>query len=226
MKVINLNNIRIHPSILAADFSNLGDQVRDAESCGADGLHIDIMDGHFVDPITFGPMILENLRNISDLHFDVHLMVENPAKYFSDLVGFGADSITVHYEACESLPEVLDILNGLNVETSVAINPQTKVETLFPYLSRIDRALVMSVNPGYGGQSFIETTLDKISLLKEDINREILNVDIQVDGGINEETAGRVVSAGADILVAGSAVFNKGFTVCHGLNSIRRHCEV
>ena len=222
MKAIILNNVRIYPSILTADFSKLGDQFREAESCGADGIHIDIMDGHFVEPITFGPLILESLREITSLDFDVHMMVENPSKYFDELVNCGADSITVHYEACQSLTEILGLLEQLDVRTSVAINPQTDVDDLFPYLNRMDQAVVMSVNPGYGGQAFIDDTLGKISSLKQYIEDHSLNVDIQVDGGINERTAREAVLSGADILVAGSAVFNQKFSVCDGIKSIRR----
>ena len=222
MKVTNLSEIKIYPSILAADFANLGRQVREAESCGADGLHIDIMDGHFVEPITFGPIILEHLRQISDLHFDVHMMVENPSKYFGELVDCGANSLTVHYEACESILEILNLLDQFDIETSVAINPETEVDNLLPYLSKIDRVLVMSVNPGYGGQSFIESTLDKISCLRKYIGQNSLNVKIQVDGGINKDTVKNVVASGADIVVVGSAIFNKDFPVCDGIKAIRK----
>ena len=226
MKAIVLNKVRIHPSILTADFSKLGEQFREAESCGADGIHIDIMDGHFVEPITFGPLILQNLREITSLDFDVHMMVENPSKYFDDLVNVGADSITIHYEACESLTEILGLLEQLDVRTSVAINPQTNVDELFPYLNRMDQAVVMSVNPGYGGQTFIEDTLEKISSLKQYIEDHSFDVDIQVDGGINERTARKAVLSGADILVAGSAVFNQNFSVCDGIKAIRHQIRV
>lgn len=199
--------IKIAASILASDFARLGEQVREAEAGGADYIHVDVMDGHFVPNITLGPLVVQAIRPVTSLPLDVHLMIEAPERYVEDFATAGADIITVQQEACIHLHRVVELIKGFKKKAGVAINPATPVLMLEEILPFIDQVLVMTVNPGFGGQSFIETMPRKIAAMRQMIDSRGLNIEVEVDGGINPETAPRVVSAGARILVAGSAVF-------------------
>jgi len=196
------------PSILSSDFANLGRDVKACEDAGAQYIHFDVMDGHFVPPITFGADVLKAIRGVTDAVLDVHLMVENPEDMILDFANAGADIITVHAEACTHLDRVVHMIKDAHVMAGVAINPATSVETLRYILPDLDMVLLMSVNPGYGGQSFIPYTYDKITDLKRMIDERHLKTDIEVDGGIKLNNVEDVMAAGANIIVAGSAVFN------------------
>jgi len=199
--------VKLAPSILSADFSRLGEQVARVEQAGVEYLHIDVMDGHFVPNITIGPLVVEALRPESKLVFDVHLMIENPDNYVEQFVKAGADIVGIHVEAAHHLHRSVQLIKSLGVRASVSLNPATPLSTIEYILQDVDMVLIMSVNPGFGGQKFIPNVLPKISALRSMIKERGLNVDIQVDGGINPGTAGRVVAAGANVLVAGSAIF-------------------
>lgn len=199
--------IKLAPSILSADFSNLLEDVKKVENAGCEYLHIDVMDGHFVPNITIGPLVVESLRKHSNMVFDTHLMIENPDNYIEAFAKAGSDLIVVHQEACKHLHRTIQGIKNLNVKAGVALNPATPVETIKHVLKDLDMVLIMTVNPGFGGQSFIEGMLDKIKELRSMIKDMGLEVDIQVDGGIKEENIHKVVEAGANIIVAGSAIF-------------------
>jgi len=205
---MNNNRFRIYPSILTADLGKLENQIVTAEENGVDGFHIDVMDGQFVPPITFGPIIISHIRKITKLPIDIHMMVIDPDRYFDELIDAGADSISIHYESTPDFDNTINKLTSLNVESSVAINPNTSLTTVQSYLAEINQLLIMSVNPGYGGQKFIPSSINKIEAAKSLIDQLNLSTKIQVDGGINSNTISNVFTAGADIVVAGSAIYN------------------
>jgi ribulose-phosphate 3-epimerase len=202
--------IKIAPSILSADFTRLGDEIRAAEAAGADMLHIDVMDGHFVPNITIGPMVVEGIRKVTKLPLDVHLMISDPDKYLRDFAGAGADYLTVHAEATVHLNRILQCIKESGIKAGVSLNPATPVCALDYALADADLVLVMSVNPGFGGQAFIPSALDKIKALKGAIKKKGLATLISVDGGVKPDNAVSIVEAGADILVMGSAFFRSG----------------
>lgn len=200
--------LKIAPSILAADFSKLAEEVKCVDSLGADYIHIDVMDGHFVPNITLGPGIVKYLRPHTELPFDVHLMIENPDQYIKDFKEAGADIITVHVEACRHLHRTLQLIKQYEMQCGVVLNPHTPLEMIKHVLQEVDWILIMSVNPGFGGQTFIPDSLNKIATLNQWRQEQNLSYVIEVDGGVNEETARLCEEAGADVVVAGSAVFN------------------
>jgi len=213
--------IKLAPSILSADFSRLGEQVVEATKAGADYIHIDVMDGHFVPQITIGAPVVAAIRRWTNLPLDVHLMIEAPERQVNQFADAGADIITVHIETCPNIHQIVQTIKELGIKAGVSLNPGTSIDTLKEILSFLDLVLVMSVNPGFGGQPFIEDTLDKIARLRVELDRRSLAAELEVDGGINTETAPKVVRAGARVLVAGSAVFNSGQTVKEALAKIR-----
>ena len=200
--------IKISPSILSADFSRLGEDVQAVDRAGADYIHIDVMDGHFVPNITIGPLVVDALRKVTDKPLDVHLMIENPDLYIADFAKAGADIITVHQEAVPHLHRTVQLIKSLGKKAGVSLNPATPVETLDVVLDDLDLVLIMSVNPGFGGQSFIPSALGKIRALRQRITQRGLATELEVDGGVKLDNIREVVAAGADVLVAGSAVFN------------------
>jgi ribulose-phosphate 3-epimerase len=200
--------VRVAPSILSADFGCLLDEVKRMEDAGADWLHIDVMDGHFVPNITMGPLVVKALSGRVSLFLDVHLMVENPGNFLGDFYNAGAQMLTVHAEACTHLHRVVQSIKEMGCKVGVALNPSTPLNCLEYVLDELDLVLIMSVNPGFGGQEFIYAVLPKIKALAEEKRRRGLSLDIQVDGGINESTYKLVLEAGAEVLVAGSALFN------------------
>jgi ribulose-phosphate 3-epimerase len=199
--------VKIAPSILSADFSHLEEEIKKVEKAGADLIHIDVMDGHFVPNITIGPLVVKACRQVTKLPLDVHLMIENPEKFIPDFAKAGADIITIHVEAAKSLVEDIELIKQYDVKPGVVINPATPVEKVFSVLDKVAMVLLMSVNPGFEGQKFIPEVLDKIKQLRLLVVSRKLSVDIEVDGGINLITAKEVIKAGANVLVAGSAIF-------------------
>lgn len=197
----------IAPSILSADFTILGDEIRNVEAAGADWIHIDVMDGHFVPNITMGPMVVAAVKKVATLPLDVHLMIEAPDQFISDFAKAGADLIAVHVETCPHLNRTVDLIRSLNCRAGVVLNPATPLSSIDWILEYVDFVLLMSVNPGFGGQSFIENTIEKITRLRRRIEEKGLATLIQVDGGVNASTIHRISTAGADVFVAGSAIF-------------------
>lgn len=209
--------IKIAPSILSANFGHLETEIKKAEAGGADLIHIDVMDGHFVPNITIGPLVVKACRKITRLPLDVHLMIENPHLYIPSFAAAGADIITFHIEASKTIEKDIKLISQSGATPGLVINPSTPAETLFPYLDKIGMVLVMSVNPGFEGQAFMKEALPKIRALRQKTRTlHLESVDIEVDGGINLETAGAAIAAGANVLVAGSAIFysdNYGQTI-------------
>jgi len=201
--------VRIAPSILSADFACLGDQVRAVERAGADWIHIDVMDGHFVPNITVGPLVVEAVRRTTDLPLDVHLMITEPERYIAPFVKAGADIVSVQVETCPHLHRTLQQIRGAGARASVVLNPSTPAVAIEPVLGNLDQLLVMTVNPGFGGQEFIESMLPKIETLRRWIDERGLAIALEVDGGISPKTIGRARRAGANVFVAGAAVFGQ-----------------
>jgi len=201
-------NIKISPSILSADFSILGDEIKNLEKAGADLIHVDVMDGHFVQNITMGPPIIKMVRKCTKLPFDVHLMISPVEKYIKAFADAGSDIITIHPEATDNLKRAVGTIKSLGKKAGVSLNPKTPISALMDVINEIDLILIMSVNPGFAGQSFMSEVLPKVSELRKMINDKKLKIDIEIDGGINFETAPLAVKAGANILVSGTTIFS------------------
>ncbi|HNU72024.1 MAG TPA: ribulose-phosphate 3-epimerase [Thermodesulfobacteriota bacterium] len=206
--MLQRDTILIAPSILSADFSRLGEEVKAIESAGADWVHVDVMDGHFVPNVTIGPLVVESIRKITTMPFDVHLMIENADAFIQDFAEAGADILTVHVEASTHLHRSIQLIKAQGCKAGVVLNPATPLSTIDYILSDVDMVLLMTVNPGFGGQKFISSVLPKITQLRRMIEERNLDISIEVDGGVNSDTISTVSRAGANILVAGSAVFH------------------
>ena len=202
-----MKKIQISPSILSADFSQLGNEIKRLEEGGADMIHVDVMDGHFVPNLTIGPPVIKALRKQCSIKFDVHLMISPVHKYIEAYADAGADIITIHPEATENLEESISKIKSLNKKVGVSLNPESKLDLIINYLEKIDLVLIMSVNPGFGGQKFMPEVLDKVKQLKEIKSKKNMNFDIEIDGGINFDNCQLAIEAGANILVSGTTVF-------------------
>lgn len=218
-------HIKIAPSILSADFSRLGVEIGAAEDAGAEYIHLDVMDGHFVPNLTIGPDVVAAVRRVTSLPLDVHLMVESPELLAKRFVDAGADSLTVHQEACTHLNQVLAEIHDLGARAGVAINPATPIESLYEVLGDVDLVLVMTVNPGFGGQKTIPSTIDKVRRMAALLDVRGSLAELEVDGGINPDNVRLLVEAGARVLVAGSSVFNRRASVAENIVALRRAAE-
>tara|TARA_B100001765_G_C19406275_1_gene294618 strand:- start:13 stop:672 length:660 start_codon:yes stop_codon:yes gene_type:complete len=201
------STVKISPSILSADFSKLGSEISKLEKAGADLIHIDVMDGHFVPNITLGPEIIKDLRKHTSLPFDVHLMISPVHKYIKNFADAGADIITIHPEATDNLIQTVNEIKKFGKRAGVSLNPETSIKKLIPIINSIDLVLIMSVHPGFGGQKFIKKTLEKVKLLRKEIDHKKLPIEIEIDGGINFENSKLAIQAGVDILVSGNTIF-------------------
>ena len=204
-------NIKISPSILSADFSKLGSEIQNLEKAKADLIHIDVMDGHFVPNITIGPEVISKLRKYTSLPFDVHLMITPVDKFIKNFADSGADIITIHPEATNNLENSIKKIKTLKKKAGVSLNPETSIEKVLPVLKQIDLVLIMSVNPGFGGQKFIKETLEKVKILRKEIDSKKYNTEIEIDGGINFENAKMAKEAGVNILVSGTTIFKENY---------------
>tara|TARA_B110000263_G_C15172838_1_gene447732 strand:+ start:57 stop:716 length:660 start_codon:yes stop_codon:yes gene_type:complete len=202
-------SVKISPSILSADFSKLGSEIQDLEKAKADLIHIDVMDGHFVPNITIGPEVISKLRKYTSLPFDVHLMISPVHNFIKSFADAGADIITIHPEATNDLKASIDEIKSLNKKVGVSLNPETPVDKVLPVLDYIDLVLIMSVNPGFGGQKFIKETLEKVKILRKEIDKRKIKTEIEIDGGINFENSKMAKDAGVDILVSGTTIFKE-----------------
>jgi ribulose-phosphate 3-epimerase len=216
--------VKIAPSILSADFARLGEQVKEAEAAGADWIHVDVMDGHFVPNITIGPPVVRALRSITALPLDVHLMTKKPERYLDAFVQAGASGLTVHVETCPHLHRTIQHIKELGARAGVTLNPATPLSTLEGILPDVDLVLVMSVNPGFGGQSYIPSSTSKVARLRAMLDEIGSLAELEVDGGVNADTVAAVVEAGATVLVAGSAVFNDRAPVAENIQLLRERC--
>ena len=225
---MNYEDIKIAPSILAADFTKLGEQVREAQSAGANLIHIDVMDGRFVPNITMGPLVVSALKPVATIPLDVHLMIVEPERYITEFADAGADSITVHIEASPHLHRTLTLIKESGCKVGVALNPHTPPEAISEVMDMLDIINVMTVNPGFGGQKFIHRMTSKIAKLRAMIRNEHLNIDIEVDGGINVDTISSAVQAGANVMIAGSCVFQYKEGIKAGIDALRQtlHDEI
>jgi ribulose-phosphate 3-epimerase len=220
-----MNHVKLSPSILSADFAQLGAQVREAVQAGAKYIHVDVMDGHFVPNITIGPLIVSALKPISTelgAVLDVHLMIENPERYLEEFAGAGADIITVHVETCPHLHRTVQMMRELGVRPGVTLNPATPLNTLEEILPDVDLVLIMSVNPGFGGQSYIPGSTDKIRRLRQMLNAVGSTADLEVDGGLKPHNIAEVVKAGASVLVAGSAIYGGPRSITENIQAFRK----
>ena len=221
---MTIKKIEITPSILSADFRKLEREVKDVEAAGADRIHCDVMDGHFVPNLTFGPMVVEAVKRCVSIPLDVHLMISEPVRYVDSFCSAGADILTVHAEACADFGATISAIKNNDVRVGVTVNPDLSIDLFLPELSRIDQVLIMTVYAGFGGQKFIDGMLDKIKAVSDAEKSRGLTIDIQVDGGINKETAGLCAAAGANVFVAGNYIFSSG-NYGDMIDNIRRNAQ-
>ena len=217
-----MNQIKISPSILSCDFSEIGSEIEKLNNSGADLIHIDVMDGHFVPNLTFGPPVISKIRKCSKLPFDVHLMISPVEKYIQDYANAGADIITFHPEATDNIQRTIDVIKSCGKRVGISLNPETPSAVIKNYLKEIDLILIMSVNPGFAGQKFMPEVLEKVKFFRSKIKNENLNIDIEIDGGIDFETAPLAIKAGANILVSGTTIFKGENNISENIKNLRK----
>ena len=217
-----MNQIKISPSILSCDFSEIGSEIEKLNNSGADLIHIDVMDGHFVPNLTFGPPVISKIRKCSKLPFDVHLMISPVEKYIQDYANAGADIITFHPEATDNIQRTIDVIKSCGKKVGISLNPETPSTVIENYLKEIDLILIMSVNPGFAGQKFMPEVLEKVKFFRTKIENENLNIDIEIDGGIDFETAPLAIKAGANILVSGTTIFKGENNISENIKNLRK----
>ena len=217
-----MNQIKISPSILSCDFSEIGSEIEKLNNSGADLIHIDVMDGHFVPNLTFGPPVISKIRKCSKLPFDVHLMISPVEKYIQDYANAGADIITFHPEATDNIQRTINVIKSCKKKVGISLNPETPSTVIENYLKEIDLILIMSVNPGFAGQKFMPKVLEKVKFFRSKIENENLNIDIEIDGGIDFETAPLAIKAGANILVSGTTIFKSENNISENIKNLRK----
>jgi len=217
-----MNQIKISPSILSCDFSEIGSEIEKLNNSGADLIHIDVMDGHFVPNLTFGPPVISKIRKCSKLPFDVHLMISPVEKYIQDYANAGADIITFHPEATDNIQRTIDVIKSCGKKVGISLNPETPSTVIENYLRKIDLILIMSVNPGFAGQKFMPEVLEKVKFFRSKIKNENLNIDIEIDGGIDFKTAPLAIKAGANILVSGTTIFKGENNISENIKNLRK----